>query len=75
MHSGALQIGRRFTRDQVKANYSEADIAQALTVATTGLLLLLHMFFLSTEHYEEGNEIHTMLRQYRFDFSERIQAL
>jgi hypothetical protein len=73
-HSGALQIGRRFTGDQVKANYSEADIAQALTVATTGLLLLLHMFFVSSEHYEEVDEIHTMLASYRFDFSERLQA-
>jgi uncharacterized protein DUF6988 len=74
-HSGALQIGRRFTGDQVKANYSEADIAQALTVATTGLLLLLHMFFISTEHYDEVQEIHKMLAQYRYDFSERLQAL
>lgn len=74
-HSGALQIGRRFTGDQVKANYSEADIAQALTVATTGLLLLLHMFFVSTQHYEEVDEIYAMLAQYRLDFSERLQAL
>jgi hypothetical protein len=32
------------------------------------------MFFVSTEHYEEVDEIHTMLRKYRVDFSERLQA-
>ncbi len=74
-HSGGLQIGRRFTGDQVKANYSERDITEALTLATTALLLLLHMFFISTEHYDEVQEIHTMLRQYRTDFSERLQAV
>jgi hypothetical protein len=73
-HSGGLQIGRRFTGDQVKANYSEADIAQALTVATTAVLLQLHMFFISTQHYDEVEEIHTMLRQYRADFGERLQT-
>jgi hypothetical protein len=74
-HSGGLQIGRRFTGDQVKPNYSERDIAEALNLATTAVLLLLHMFFISTEHYDEVQEIYTMLRQYRTDFSERLQAV
>jgi hypothetical protein len=73
-HSGGLQIGRRFTGDQVKANYSERDIVEALTLATTAVLLLLHMFFISTEHYDEVEEIHTALRQYRTDFNARLQV-
>ena len=73
-HSGGLQIGRRFTGDQGKANYNEGEIAEAFNLATTAVLLLLHMFFISTRHYNEVEEIHTMLRQYRADFGEQLQT-
>jgi hypothetical protein len=60
----------------VKPNYVEHDITEALTLANTAVLLLLqHMFFISTEHDDEVQEMHTMLRQYRTDFSGRLQAV
>jgi hypothetical protein len=61
-HSGGLQNGRRFTGDNVKPNYSEADIVQAFNLATVALLLLVHMFFVSMRHYKEVEEVQTLLR-------------
>jgi len=73
-HSGGLQISRRFTGDEVKPNYTEGEIAQGLSSATTALLLL-HMFFVSVGGYEEVEEIHALLRQYHGDFGERLRAV
>jgi len=73
-HSGALQIGRRFTGDKVKPNYSEGNIIQALSLATVAVLLLLHMFFVSMGHYEEVEEIQTLLRQHHTDFGPRLRS-
>jgi hypothetical protein len=47
-HSGGLQIGRRFTEDKVKPNYSEGEMVEALSMASVALLLL-HMFFISMD--------------------------
>jgi uncharacterized protein DUF6988 len=63
-HSGGLQLGRRFTEDQVKPNYSEADIAQALNLATLALLLQHHMFFVSMGCDKEVQEVLTLLSQH-----------
>jgi hypothetical protein len=73
-HSGALQIGRRFTGDEVKPKYSEGAIAEALNLATVVLLLLLQMFFVSMECYEEVKEVQTLVRQYNTDFGERLRS-
>jgi len=74
-HSGARQLARRFTGDQVKPNYSEGAIVEALNLVTVALLLLLHVFFVSMQCQKEDEETKTMLRQYRTDFGERLQAL
>ena len=73
-HSGALQIGRRFTGDRVRPNYGEGEVVEALTMVTVALLLLLHMFFVSMGHYEEVAEIQTLLRQHHTDFGPRLRA-
>jgi hypothetical protein len=70
-HSGGLQIGRRFTGDNVKPNYGEAAIVQAFNSATVALLLLLHMFFVSMRHYKEVAEVQTLLRQHHGHASKR----
>jgi hypothetical protein len=69
-HSGALQLRRRFTGDELKPNYSDA-IAQALNLVTIALLLLLHTFFVSMKCQKEAQETATMLL--RWNFGERLQ--
>ena len=74
-HSGGLQLARRFTDDELKPNYSEGAIVEALNLVTVALLLLLHVFFVSMRCQKEDEETQTLLRQYRVDFGERLHAL
>jgi hypothetical protein len=71
-HSGALQLARRFTGDELKPNYTEGAIAEALNLVTIALLLLLHTFFVSMKCQKEAEEAGTMLLQW--DFGERLRA-
>jgi hypothetical protein len=73
-HSGALQLGRRFTDYQIKPNYGEADIAQALNLATVALLLQHHMFFVSMGCSEEVKEVETLLSSTTHPSSKRTLA-
>jgi hypothetical protein len=72
-HSGGLQIGRQFTVDEVKPKYSEGAIAEALNLVTLALLLLLQMFFVSMERYEEVKEVLTLV-EYNADVAERLRT-
>jgi Family of unknown function (DUF6988) len=72
-HSGGLQIGRQFTGDEVKPKYSEGAIAEALNLATLALLLLLQMFFVSMECYEEVKEVLTLVEN-NADLAERLRT-
>ena len=74
-HSGALPIRRRFTGDELKPNYPDAAIAEALNLATVPLFLLLHVFFVSMKFQKEDEETQRLLRQYRDEFGERLNAL
>ncbi|HET6888959.1 MAG TPA: hypothetical protein VFH87_13670 [Candidatus Udaeobacter sp.] len=71
--SGGLQIGRRFTFDEVKPKYSEGVIAEALNAATLALLLLLQMFFVSMACYEEVKEVLTLVEQ-NMEFAKRLRT-
>jgi uncharacterized protein DUF6988 len=71
-HSGALQLSRRFTFDQVKPDYSPREIAEALNSATIGLLFCLHLLFRSMGAHNEAEETVTMLGRYNEEFSERL---
>jgi hypothetical protein len=71
-HSGALPIRRRFTGDELKPNYSEGAIAEALSLVTVALLLLMHTFFVSMRWPKEAEETGTMLVQW--DFGERLRS-
>jgi len=73
-HSGALQLNRRFTGNELKPNYSEGEIVQALNLVTVGLLLLLHTFFVSMGCPKDAEETGTMLQTYHADFAERLRA-
>ena len=74
-HSGALQLARRFTRDELKPSYDEAAIVEALNLVTIALFLLLHMFFVSMGCQKEDQDTQALLRQYSVDFGDRIRAL
>jgi hypothetical protein len=71
-HSGALQLARRFTGDELKPNYKDGEIAEALNSVTVALLLLLHTFFVSMKCANEAEETGTMLVQYSTDFADRL---
>jgi hypothetical protein len=71
-HSGGLQIGRRFTFDEVKPKYSEGAISEGLNLATLALLLLVQMFFVSMKCYEEVKEVLTLVEQ-NADVAERLR--
>ena len=73
-HSGGLQLARRFTGDELKPDYSEGAIVEALNLVTIALLLLMHMFFVSMRCQKGDEETQTMLRQYREDFGERLRS-
>jgi Family of unknown function (DUF6988) len=66
-HSGALQLGRRFTGDEVKPNYSEGEIAEALNLANAALFLMMPKFFTSMDLQREAEETLAMRRQYKAD--------
>lgn len=71
-HSGALQLARRFTGDELKPNYKDGEIAEALNLVTVALLLLLHTFFVSMKCQQEAEEAGRMLVQW--NFGERLRA-
>ncbi len=73
-HSGALQLAQRFTGDELKPDYSEGAIVEALNLVTLALLLLMHMFFVSMRCQKEDEETQTLLRQYSVDFADRIRG-
>jgi hypothetical protein len=56
-HSGALQIGRRFTNGEVKASYSDGEILEVLNVTNTAVILLAIAFFKSMGCQREADEI------------------
>ena len=73
-HSGALQLGRRFTGNELKTNYDEGATVEALNLVTTALFLLLHVFFVSMKCQKENEETQILLRQYSIDFADRLQG-
>jgi hypothetical protein len=73
-HSGALQLARRFTDDELKPNYNEGEIAEALNLVTVALLLLLHTFFVSMKCQKEAEETGTMLQNCNADYGERLRS-
>jgi hypothetical protein len=71
-HSGALQLARRFTFDEVKPSYTEHEIAQALSAATEVLLFCSVLLFKSIDAHEEADDTVTMRERYRAEFDERL---
>jgi uncharacterized protein DUF6988 len=74
-HSGSLQLGRRFQASgELKPNYTDGEIIEALSLANVALLLLAHMFFVSMGHPQEVDDTRTLPRQYHDEFGERLRS-
>jgi hypothetical protein len=64
-HSGARQIARRFTGTDVKPDYREGAIAEAVHTTNFGVLFLARLFFEGMNQQAEANEVRTLLADYR----------
>ncbi len=62
-HPGLLQITRRFSGDQVKPNYGDAEILEVLNAVNTAVILLSRMFFMSTGCRHEAAEVEKMMAE------------
>lgn len=71
-HPGARQLARLFTGTEVKPNYTQLDIAQALNLPTMALFFLMGPFFISMGKQAEADEVHTLALQYFAEFNERL---
>jgi hypothetical protein len=56
-HTGMHQVRRRFTAKEARPSYTEAQIIQATTAATTCVLILIGQFFLTRNYREESIKI------------------
>jgi hypothetical protein len=72
-HSGALQLTRRFTFDEVKPNYTEHELAQALSAATAILLLCSVLLLKTMGAHQEADDTVAMRDQYHADFDDRLK--
>jgi hypothetical protein len=63
-HGGMLQIGRRFTKDEVANNYTDDEIYEMTTTATTVILLTVSSFLKRNGHNDSGEMIQGFLETY-----------
>jgi hypothetical protein len=73
-HSGARQLARRFSFDEVKPSYTEHELAQALSAATEALLFCSALLLKSLNLHEEFEDTITMRNRYHAEFDERLQS-
>lgn len=60
-HGGMHQIGRRFVKNEVANNYSEAEIYEMTTTVTTIVLLAISFFLKRQGHIGSGDQIQALL--------------
>jgi hypothetical protein len=63
-HSGLLQITRRFSGNEVKPNYGDAEILEVLNATSVAIILLSRMFFVSLGCRHEAVEVEKMMAEY-----------
>jgi hypothetical protein len=73
-HSGARQLTRRFTFDEVKPRYTEHELAQALSTATEALLFCSVLLLKTWGAHDEADDIATMRVRYHAEFDERLRT-
>jgi hypothetical protein len=63
-HGGMLQIGRRFTKNEVANNYSDDEIYEVTVTATTIILLTISFFLKRNGHADSRDTIQSFLETY-----------
>lgn len=63
-HTGMLQLGRRFTGHNVRPAYSDGEISEGITSATTCVLLLVGRFLAAHNHIQERREAEGLIGTY-----------
>jgi len=63
-HTGMLQLGRRFTGNQLRPSYREAEIYEVTTAATTALLTLASKFLAVQKFPEASKEVERLIESY-----------
>lgn len=63
-HGGMLQIGRRYTKNELVNNYSEKEIYEICTTITTVVLVTISVFLKRHEHSKLGLEIDSLMETY-----------
>ena len=63
-HTGMLQLGRRFTEHEVKNSYTEGQIYEMTTIATTCVLILISRFLAKQNHPDEAKAIDALVETY-----------
>jgi hypothetical protein len=60
-HTGMLQLGRRFTKQETKPSYTDGQILQMTTTLTTCLLLLISGFLTKQSRVEEATRVAALI--------------
>lgn len=63
-HTGLLQLGRRFNDDVVEGVYSDKEIYEVTTTATTCFLMLTGRFLAAQNHAEESKAAEDLIPTY-----------
>ncbi len=63
-HTGILQLGRRFTGQNVQPSYTNGEIVAVTTTVTTCVLLLVGKFLAVQNHANECKEVEAFLGTY-----------
>ena len=63
-HSGLLQVGRRFTGNIIKPNYSEGAILEALNSTNWVIIFIIRLYFIGTNQIPEVKEIEKLILEY-----------
>jgi len=74
-HSGSRQIARRFTDDELKPDYSEGAVAEAVNLTNIAVLMMTGALFVRIGPKEKAEEIASMLADYaKQKFGARLRA-
>src|SRR5438132_634256 len=63
-HPGMLQLGRRFTKHEVKPSYTDGQIFELTMALTTSVLLLISRFFAKQNYVETSRKVDALIESY-----------
>lgn len=62
-HTGLLQIGRRFTGNTIKPNYSDGEILEVLNSTNLVIIFITRLFFIATNQIPEVKETEKLIHE------------